>query len=304
MFGFAWPFSDSALGDTLALGTAISWAFAVLFFKKSGDQLDLVPLKVFQNFLTAFFFSLALLAFGEMPKLNFTPNEWALIVLSSLSGIALGDTLYLAALRKVGAGAQALLDCFYTPSILVLAWVLHGEIPSPLEIVGSILIVTAILVGTPIKWKSKSSSDHWLGVGIGILAQVAIAFAILVILDLLKSESVMTLTALRYLIGSCLFVVGARTLLKKRNQPLRLWAGFVEFQHLKASIAASFLGLFLSTYLWFLAFRYTSPARAAIFTQLSSVFIFLLARIFLGEQLTLRRWFAIVLAMLGGYIVL
>jgi drug/metabolite transporter (DMT)-like permease len=50
-------------------------------------------------------------------------------------------------------------------------------------------------------------------------------------------------------------------------------------------------------------FKYLEAGRAAIFNQLSTVFIILLAYFLLGEQLTKRKLIGVVLALVGALLV-
>ena len=55
---------------------------------------------------------------------------------------------------------------------------------------------------------------------------------------------------------------------------------------------------------WLNGFALTSVARAAILNQLSTIWIFVLAALFLGEPLTVRRTLAVGLAMVGVLLVI
>ena len=65
----------------------------------------------------------------------------------------------------------------------------------------------------------------------------------------------------------------------------------------------SFLGPFMGTMLWTAGFKYTSVGRAAIYNQLSTVFIFLLAVLFLKERITGRKVLGLALAVSGAIVV-
>jgi len=68
-------------------------------------------------------------------------------------------------------------------------------------------------------------------------------------------------------------------------------------------IPMSILGPFLATILWTSGFKYLTAARAAIFNQLSTVFIIFLAYFLLKENLTTRKLIGSILAVLGALIV-
>jgi len=68
-------------------------------------------------------------------------------------------------------------------------------------------------------------------------------------------------------------------------------------------IHMALLGPFLATVLWIAGFKFLEAGRAAIYNQLSTVFIILLAYFLLGEKLTKRKMLGVVLAIAGASIV-
>ena len=68
-------------------------------------------------------------------------------------------------------------------------------------------------------------------------------------------------------------------------------------------LVGSFLGTFLSVIFWLAGYKYTLAGRAAIYNQLSTIFIIILASIFLKEIMTKKKWAAVTMALLGAFIV-
>jgi drug/metabolite transporter (DMT)-like permease len=65
----------------------------------------------------------------------------------------------------------------------------------------------------------------------------------------------------------------------------------------------SILGPFLATLCWVAGFKHLTVGRAAIFNQMSTVFIVILAYVILKEQFTTRKTVGVVLAIIGSLIV-
>ena len=65
----------------------------------------------------------------------------------------------------------------------------------------------------------------------------------------------------------------------------------------------SILGTFLSVIFWLLGYKYTLAGRAAIYNQLSTIFIIIMAAIFLKEAMTRRKWLAVTCALFGAVLV-
>jgi drug/metabolite transporter (DMT)-like permease len=68
----------------------------------------------------------------------------------------------------------------------------------------------------------------------------------------------------------------------------------------KIALPASIVGNYLAMLAWLAGFKYTLVSVAAILNQLSTIFTFILAAMFLKEPVTLPRLIAIVLAVSGA----
>ena len=65
-------------------------------------------------------------------------------------------------------------------------------------------------------------------------------------------------------------------------------------------LAGAFMGTFLSVIFWLAGFKYTLAGRAAIYNQLSTILITLMAGIFLKERLNYRSRLAEALTVAGA----
>ena len=68
-------------------------------------------------------------------------------------------------------------------------------------------------------------------------------------------------------------------------------------------LMGAFFGTYLSVILWLAGYKYTLAGRAAIYNQLSTVIISLMAVVFLKEKFTGRKKVGIILSFLGAVIV-
>ena len=68
----------------------------------------------------------------------------------------------------------------------------------------------------------------------------------------------------------------------------------------KIALPASIVGNYMAMLAWLAGFKYTLVSVAAILNQLSTIFTFVLAAIFLKEPVTLPRMIAIVMAVCGA----
>ena len=68
-------------------------------------------------------------------------------------------------------------------------------------------------------------------------------------------------------------------------------------------VFGAILGTYLSVIFWLAGYKYTLAGRAAIYNQLSTVFIIILARVFLKEPMTSNKIVGVSLAIFGAMIV-
>lgn len=288
------------LGDTYALLTAVVWAFAMICFRISSLEFHPIPLKIFQNTVALILFFLSLWILRQPFWPTFTADEWLRLLLSAVLGITIGDTFHISAVKRLGAGLQALVDCLYSPIMIGLAFLFFGETLTWLEILGVCLISCAIILGS-VDHKSIRISKRDLVAGLiyGFFCQLVMGLCVIIVKDLLHKESVWTITTHRFLFANIVLIATQFIFLREQ----RLDAAFRNVRSWVWTVPGAVLGPYAATLLWFLGFKYTHAGRAAIFNQTSSFFIILLAAIFLKERLTGLRLFAMALAICGGVIV-
>jgi drug/metabolite transporter (DMT)-like permease len=73
--------------------------------------------------------------------------------------------------------------------------------------------------------------------------------------------------------------------------------------HWKVAIPAAFVGTYFALFFWILGMTYTQTNTASVLNQSSTVFVLILATIFLREPLTARRIAAIVIGMTAAVLV-
>lgn len=290
-------------GDALALLTAITWAFAVIYYQKSSNQYSTQAIKIFHNGVAAVVFGLIAIIQSKTLWPRLSHFEWLLLISSAVLGITLGDTLYLASIKRIGAGTQALLDCLYSPIVIALALIFFDEQLSAQSLVGASLILSAILMSQRpegVRALTISRREWGLGFLMGIGSQITMALCIIVIKDLLLRHDIALLTAHRYVIGTlCL----AGLALVRGSSVNEMLAVFRFEKKILNSLWGCLLGPVIATWCWFAGYKYTLAGRAAIYNQLSTIFILILAYFWFGEKLTKRRQISVVMAVLGGLLV-
>ena len=291
--------SIRSLGEILALASGLAWAVAVVLFRVSGRSIHPVGLNLGKNVLGLALIAPTVLLFGE-PLLPSVPiSTTGLLLLSGVLGIAVSDTLFFHALNRLGASLTAIVDCFYSPFVIAFSFVLLGERLSLVQLGGAALVVSAILtVSKEGKLERIGRKDLALGIVYGILAMFFVALGIVMVKPVLGSVSIVWATLVRMAGGTAALALLVPVLRNRRS----VLSPLLERRNWKALVPAAFFGSYLSLILWTGGMKYAKASVAAVLNQLNTIFIVIIAAVFLKERLTGWKLAAVVLAFVGAYL--
>jgi len=291
--------TPGSLGEILAAGSALAWAVAVILFRVSGRSVHPVGLNLAKNFLALAFILPTLLILGEPLAPAVPASSVGLLLLSGILGIAVSDTLFFYALNRLGASLTAIVDCFYSPFVIALSFVLLGERLTLMQLAGAALVVSAVLtLSKEGKAEKIERKDLVLGILFGILAMFFVAFGIVMVKPILGGLSVYWATFVR-LAGGAAALGLLVPLLRNRRAIL---GPLFDPRNWKALVPAAFFGSYLSLILWMGGMKYAKASVAAILNQLNTIFIVIIAAIVLKEKLTGWKLLAVALAFVGAYL--
>jgi drug/metabolite transporter (DMT)-like permease len=284
------------VGEFFALLTALIWAMAVILLKRSGENVPPFTLNLFRVVLsTALLLPTVVLA-GESRWDGWSASDIAILFASGIIAIAVSDTLFHMSLNVVGAGISAIIDCLYSPLTVLLAMLLLNERLGALQLLGMILVISGVLAA------SRHHPPHGVtqrqlltGVFWGVLAMVALAIGIVIAKPVLDRTPVLWATAVRQL--GCLLVMAPAALLSRQRRTIL--SVFRPSATWRVSVPAAVLGSYLALICWIAGMKYTKVGIAAILNQTSTIYILILAAIFLRERFTLRKAIASVIAVVG-----
>ncbi len=265
----------------------------------AGYQIGVIPLNIFKNTIAIVGFFLTLVFTSTALWIDLDIHSWALIALSGILGVTLADVFFVASLNRLGASLQALVDCVYAPSVILTAFILFGETIGTVEIIGGTLVGLAVLIGSYKPKEVKNRKALLSGIAFGVAAHILMAIGALVVRDIYQTHSLVWVCLMRFVFGNVFLILLAPLFVK--GQPL-----FYAFTHRKTwkfTIPISILGAFMATLLWLNGFKYSLAGRAAIYNQMSTVFIVLLAIVILKEEITFRKLLSISLGILGALII-
>jgi len=292
--------SPDILGKMMALFSALSWSFAVIFFKRAGSVFSPLALTLYKS-LVGF---LCLLPFVIGLPLIPASAGWTglmLVVASGLVGIAVSDSLLFLCLNHIGAGLTGIVECLYSPMVMLLSWMVLGEKLRLHHLGGAGLVVAAVAVVT---WNSQfehiPTRSLWIGIAAGTGAMLTLAAGIVLMKRVVDTTSVFWVSEVRLL--TAIAVLFPLFMLKGNRAS---WGRmFRRRDNFKDALPGTILGNVLSLTLWTLAFKLTSVSSAAVLNQTNTVMIVVLASLWLKEPFTWRRGIATVLAMGGSVLVI
>lgn len=282
-------------GEFLALISAVLWAVAIILFRVSGKTIHPLGLNLSKNTVSFILVGLTMFLLGEKFLLPLPLSDYLLFLLSGLIGLGLSDTLLFAGLNRLGASRLAIINCSYSPFMIILSVIFLGERLTVMQIIGVLLIITSVwILSSREKTQETSPPKLTSGIIFGLSAMMTQAISIVMIkptlnhLPLLWSTELRTLGGLIFLGLAFLFHPLHREIL----QPL------LQLKNWKYIFLASFLGSYLAIIAWLGGMKYTLVSIAAALSQTNIIFIFILGVIFLKEKLTPGK----ILAFLGGLV--
>ena len=286
------------LGDIYAILTALCWSCGVIFFEIAGRVLSSIQISLLKNIVGVIGFLSFIVLQGD-PFPAFKGQEYIILVISGIIGVAIGDILFLASLRRIGSSLSAIVSTGYTISIFILAFLMFGEVISFISYLGGVLVILGVVIGTIDPGLKKAPKKILNGVIFGLLANLCTAYSVLLLRPIMDIHPVVPIALVRFSIGMIISALGIFYLNGKHALGETILKGFANYN----LFAGAFFGTFLSVIFWLAGFKYTLAGRAAIYNQLSTIFIILLASVFLGQKMTKRKWVAVSLALLGSFIV-
>ena len=271
------------------------------------EKVHPVAINLFKNTLGAILIVLTLYIIGE-PLINpgFVAREdYIRLIISGIIGIGLADIIFLHSLKIIGAGISALVDTVYSPFVIFFAYFLLGEQLSVIQFLGGGLIIGAILFASEkLQHIPVDRSRLKYGIMLSIIAIAMMAFSIVLIKPVLNKfqgdvGKQLWFAGFRLLPG---FIIPLIIFIYK-SRSTELISPFKEKNIWPYLLIAAFFSTYLGISTWIIGMSLTTASTASILNQTATIFILIFARIFLNEPFTKRRFFAIIIAMVGAYLV-
>jgi len=291
------------IGEVAAIGAAIVWACATWIYGQFGHRFSAMQLNIIKGFVASVMM-LIVMPLIPMPEFELSANHFWILAISGIIGIAIGDSAYFAALKRIGANKTLLLESLAPPLSGVLALMFLGAaltLQSWLGVVITTLAVTFV-VFQPSNSVSDDSTDQaqWIGIGYGLVASVCQASGVVIFHYALVSGDIPPLLGalIRLTIGVLAVMMIIPFVERKPYSSIKrdLW-DMTKLDKLWL-LSAIFVGTFLALWLQQIALKNANPAIAQTLIATSPVFILVIYAL-KGEKVSKQSLIG-TLAAVGG----
>jgi drug/metabolite transporter, DME family len=286
-----WPW----WGELAALLAAFSWAVTGLLVRAQGSGFSAVTINALRSTIAGVAFILVWPMLGQAQAVP--PVTLALLVASLVAGLAIGDTLYFAAIPRIGVSRALPISMGYPILTAALAVTFLGE---PIDLFSALGIV-ATLVGVYLVARPAHAAGteyvspgraYWVGIAMAASAAIGWSISAVLLSPALENVDVWTASAIRApLAALMLWVFAARAGDVPKRAELRGVPLFV--------IASTGLLNVAATVLFLASIASIGAARASVLTATSPVFAVPLAILVLRERATWQLGLGTLLSVAG-----
>lgn len=292
---------ESYLGEILSVGCAGAWALAVVLFRRAAG-IPAFAINLCKNALALVLIAATLLALGIPVDMERSTEDWVRLLVSGALGLGFADSLFLHALKHLGAGVTAIVECAYAPSVVLFAMTLGGESMTNGFLLGAPLVVLGVFVasypfGRPRPGAPARPRPRW--VLLGAFSVVCMALGIVIARPALVRSSVIEAAGVR-MVGALLFQF-AWALTSRTRRPLLRYLG--RGPHWRLLLPSALLGSYLAMMMWIGGMKLTTAAVSAVLNQTSTIFTLIFARFLAQEPFTGARVVGAALAVAGAAII-
>lgn len=290
------------IGIVLGLASAFIWATTSLAIKAQADRIDTSSFNAFRMFV-AMLFVLALLPFfgGIHAIVQMPVNATLMLAISSVIGIAFGDTLYFWGMTKIGTARALPISGTYPLFTWALAVPLLNEPITWEAIFGTLLVIVGVYLIAPQTEKTIQADERIERWGIIAVFAAALLWAIattMLKIGLEQSPHVIVVNAIRLPAAAA-----ASALIAYRQKGWAAWRGYNR-QSLPALIGLAIYSTGIGMIVWTLTVDFAGAARASLINTAAPIIGVPLAAIFLKENVTPKIAMGTLLSVMGIWLIL
>ena len=285
------------LGEIAAVSAAFFWAVASIIYATLGRQVPALALNLGKGVIAIVLLGITIVAQGSIaPQL--AARDSLLLLLSGAIGIGFGDTVYLEALRYLGARRTLLLGTLAPPMAACLAlWFLEEQLSSFAWLSIGITIAGIVwVISERATDRNQPSGHNWQGLVYAMLSSLAQASGAILSRAALEDTPVSPLwgALLRLVAGVVVVLVWGCI----RQQIGAWWQAMNKTDIRIRLLAAAFTGTYLGIWLQQLSLKYTVTGISQTLNATSPLFVLPITFI-LGERVSYRAWLGALIAVMG-----
>jgi drug/metabolite transporter, DME family len=289
-------------GELAALGCAFLWALNGLLLRTQSAKIPPATMNATRCAVAGGIFLLILPFDSSFSDLLQVPlKEWGLLFFSVTIGIAVGDTLYLVALKEIGISRAIALSGTFPLTTMLWEAVLLDHPPSSSLLTGSLLVAAGVVFLSRQASPGATAADVPVRLKLGVfLSLVASLFWGLSSVTLKPAIAHLTLiqaNAVRMpMVAIFLFFT---RILPSDKESLRAF----DLRSFLIVASTGILGMGIGAYLFLYAINSSEVTKAVTLTSTAPLFGMIMGAIFLKEKLTLRLVLGMACCMAGVWVV-
>jgi len=283
--------AETTLGALASLGAAMAWAVTSLLARSLMPELGSVAINAIRSTIGGVLLVAWVLATAGVGAFTaISAGAWALLTLSIVIAIAIGDTVFFESTRALGLGRAMTISTTYPLGAAAIAAVFLGE-PITLPVATGALVTLAGLVLIVAPWAERPPEERfWFGVGTAALASLAWAVSTVLVKPPLAEMDAVTAQAIRLPLAAAALAPWARSA-----------PGALALASRGARVRIAVLGVLtsVSSVMFVAGVKHAGVAVASVLSSTAPMFAIPLAVIFLGERLTSRVLLGVAVTVAG-----
>ncbi|WP_099608246.1 DMT family transporter [Vibrio coralliilyticus] len=285
-------------GEIAALSAAVVWALATWIYSQFSHHFSAMQLNIVKG-VAASGMMLVVMPWVEMPTMAISSIHLAILAVSGIIGIAVGDSAYFASLKRIGANKTLLLESLAPPLSGVLALVALGSV-LPLQSWLGVLLTTLAVTFVIFQPDASGEQTNWSGVGFGLLASVCQASGVVISHYALVAGDLPPLLGalIRLSVGMLAVAMVIVVFEKTPFSSMKKHLGQLTKSAFLWLLGAIFVGTFLALWLQQIALKHANPAVAQTLIATSPLFMLFIYMV-KGEKVTAKSIIG-TLAAVGG----
>lgn len=294
------------LGEAAAIACALCWAFAVTAFRRPIAVHGPWAVNLARSVIAAGLLGVTALALGEAPALFAAPRgSLAVVALSGLVGLTLGDTALFAAVGRLGAHRALLFQTLAPIFAAVLAIGFYGEALRAERLAGTALVIVGIALvisghGRPAAPTTsapspEASGGERLGYALAVLAAFGQGTGIVLAKDGMEDLPLVSASFVRMAAAAV-----AMTLVMAVNGRLpRAVSALATGESLRQIVPPTFLGAYVAFILMMAGVALAPASVAAVLIATSPIWSLFIDRLTVGTPITPRGLLGTFVAVAG-----